>query len=291
MVALTIGHDGNHFAITHKPWVWRASTTVADCIVGLSSLTWTYQHTYGHHVYTNIDGSDPDVETDNEKPDFWRIKPFQNWFPKYRFQHIYMPFLYSVIVIKMKLQDFHTFFTMEKSNIRINPLSTYQFVAFFTEKALHVLYRFLIPLLYMPLPSLLLMNLIVDIVMGLWMGIVTQFNHINTKVSWPSPPDQSRNNQIYFERNWEEMQIASTIDYATDSWFWTVFIGALNHQVAHHLFPGVLQTYYPQITPIVKKTCAEFGLSYFSLPSTWDAMCYHLGYLKAMGATPKPQTK
>ena len=49
------------------------------------------------------------------------------------------------------------------------------------------------------------------------------------------------------------MQIASTVDYATESWFLNVFTGALNHQVAHHLFPAVLQTYYPQITPIVKE--------------------------------------
>ena len=290
MVAMTIGHDGNHFAITHKPWVWKASTTFGDCIIGLSSLSWTYQHTYGHHVYTNIDGLDPDVETVNERPDFWRIKPFQNWFPTYRFQHIYMPFLYSFLAIKMKLQDFHTLFIMKKANIRINPLSTYQFVAFFAEKALHVSYRFLIPLLYMPLPSLLIMNLIADVVMGLWLAIVTQLNHVNTKVNWPSPPDQSKNNQPY-ERNWAEMQIASTVDYATESWFWTVFTGALNHQVAHHLFPGVLQTYYPQITPIVKRTCAEFGICYFFIPSAWDAVRCHLGYLKVMGATPKSQTK
>ena len=111
-----------------------------------------------------------------------------------------MPFLYSFLAIKMKLQDFHTLFIMRKANIRINPLSTYQFVAFFTEKALHVSYRFLIPLLYMPLPSLLIMNLISDMVMGLWLAIVTQINHVNTKVNWPSPPDQSKNNQPY-DRN------------------------------------------------------------------------------------------
>ena len=288
MIAVTIGHDGSHFAITHKPWVWKISTTLGFSIFGLSSLSWTYQHTYGHHVYTNIDGSDPDVKTVNERLDYWRIKPFQSWFPTYRFQHIYMPFLYSFLAIKMKLQDFHTIFIMRKANIRINPLSTYQFVAFFAEKVLHVLYRFLIPLLYMPLPSLLTVNLIADVVMGLWLAM-TQLNHVNTKVSWPSP-EQSKSSQPY-ERNWAEMQIASTVDYATESWFWTVFTGALNHQVAHHLFPGVLQTYYPQITPIVKKTCAEFDLCYYELPSIWDALCCHLGYLKVMGAAPRPQTK
>ena len=284
LVAMTVGHDGNHFAITHSPLVWRVSTTLQDCIIGLSSLSWTYQHTYGHHVYTNIDGSDPDVETVEERPDFWRIKPFQTWFPTYRFQHIYMPLLYSMLAIKMKLQDFHTIFIMRKASIRLNPLSTYQLVAFFVAKAVHVLYRFILPLHYMPLSSLLLMNLIADVVMGLWLAIVTQQNHVNTKVYWPLPKSEGK--AARYDTSWAEMQVASTVDYATDSWFWTVVTGSLNHQVAHHLFPGVLQTYYPLITPIVRRTCEEFGICYHSLPSPWEAVKCHLGHLKVMGAMP-----
>ena len=38
--------------------------------------------------------------------------------------------------------------------------------------------------------------------------------------------------------------------------------GALNHQTAHHLFPGVLQYYYPQITPIIQAACKEFNVPY-----------------------------
>ena len=288
LVAMTIGHDGNHFAITHNPWVWRLSTSFGDCIIGLSSLSWTYQHTYGHHIYTNIDGSDPDVETINERPDFWRIKRFQSWFPNYSFQHIYMPFLYLFLAIKMKLQDFHTIFIMKKASIRLNPLSTYQSVAFFVEKAVHVTYRFIVPSFFVPLPFLLIMNLIADIVMGLWLAIVTQLNHVNEKVDWPDP-DSSGDKE--YKNSWVEMQIASTVDYATDSWFWTVVTGALNHQVAHHLFPGVLQTYYPAITPIVRDACKEFGITYYSLPSPWDAVRCHLGYLKMMGTAPNSNTK
>ena len=59
LVAMTLGHDGNHYAITHKPWVWAACFFSSGSIIGYSSLTWRYQHTYGHHMFTNIDGSDP----------------------------------------------------------------------------------------------------------------------------------------------------------------------------------------------------------------------------------------
>ena len=56
----------SHFAITHKPWVWKLVGSVHDFFQGASMLAWMYQHTLGHHPYTNIDGADPDIETANE---------------------------------------------------------------------------------------------------------------------------------------------------------------------------------------------------------------------------------
>ena len=54
LVNMTVFHEASHFAITHKPWVWRASTSITDGINGMSSLIEIYQHTYGHHIFTNI---------------------------------------------------------------------------------------------------------------------------------------------------------------------------------------------------------------------------------------------
>jgi len=33
-------------------------------------------------------------------------------------------------------------------------------------------------------------------------------------------------------------------------------------QVVHHIFPGINQYYYPQIAPIVKQACKEFGVPF-----------------------------
>ncbi|MCG8626263.1 MAG: fatty acid desaturase, partial [Proteobacteria bacterium] len=282
--------------ITHKPWVWRASTFASDSINGISSLLWIYEHTYGHHVFTNIDGSDPNIKTINDGLDFWRIKSFQQWFPIYRFQHIYMPILYSTVTIKMKLQDFHSILIMKKGPIRMNQLGTYQLVSFIASKVIFFSYRLVLPYLFMPLSSIFLTNLAAEVTAGLWVALITQVTHVNAKAFSSSPTvensgDSLKNDQTIIKQNWAEFQVASTVDYATDSWFLTVFTGAGNHQVAHHLFPGVLQTYYSQITPIIKRTCTEFGLHYNEVPSFWDALCCHLGYLKVMGAAPKSQAK
>ncbi len=49
--------------MTHKPWVWKLVGSVHDMYQGASILAWMYQHTLGHHPYTNIDGADPDIVT------------------------------------------------------------------------------------------------------------------------------------------------------------------------------------------------------------------------------------
>ena len=84
-----------------------------------------------------------------------------------------------------------------------------------------------------------------------------------------------------------EMQVESTQDYSTDSWFWTVFTGTLNHHVAHHLFPGVIQSYCPLITPIVKQTCKEFGIQYHCVETAGEALSCHINHLHKLGQEPE----
>jgi fatty acid desaturase len=85
---------------------------------------------------------------------------------------------------------------------------------------------------------------------------------INHTVEVAVRPEPDKDNKM--DRDWSELQILSTLDYATDSWWCTFATGSLNHQTAHHLFPGISQYYYPIITPIVKQTCKDFGIDYHS---------------------------
>ena len=61
------------------------------------------------------------------------------------------------------------------------------------------------------------------------------------------------------------------------------FPGALNHQTAHHLFPGIAQIYYPQITPIIVQACKEFGVRYNYKDTMFDALGAHISHLKMLG--------
>lgn len=243
-------HDACHFTITHRPWIWKTVFATTECFHAFSSYSWYYQYHFGHHIYTNIDGVDPDVGT---RTGIWRIKKGQKLKSFHKFQHLYMPLImYAFLGVKMRLQDFHTMWRLKKDQIRLNPLNTTEWCTFFGTKIVHVSFRFLIPyLIGVPFLTVIFWNIVSDAIYGMSLATLTQMNHVNSEVMWPEPKDDKMK---LFSMDWAEMQCAPTQDYATDSWFWTVFTGGLNHQTSHHLFPHMLQSYYPQITPTVRKT-------------------------------------
>eukprot|EP00438_Fugacium_kawagutii_P000132 Skav218746 [mRNA] locus=scaffold1346:1014915:1015115:+ [translate_table: standard] len=46
--------------------------------------------------------------------------------------------------------------------------------------------------------------------------------------------------------------------------------GGINYQIEHHLFPGISHVHYPQISPIVQKTCDDFNIPY-NKHGTWTS--------------------
>ena len=80
-----------------------------------------------------------------------------------------------------------------------------------------------------------------------------------------------------------ELQVRTTKDYSSFSFICTILTGALNHQVAHHLFPGMIQSHYRKITPIIQETCNEFGIPYHTEKSFLAAFISHLKFLFHMG--------
>eukprot|EP00731_Ephydatia_muelleri_P003875 Em0002g51a len=244
--------SASHFTVTHKPWVRKVVGLVHDFYLGASIYVWTNQHIIGHRIYTNIDGADPDIITATS------------------------------LTIKTRLQDFPLLLARRNGNIRMNPPSLTQLLIFYGGKLTYVAYRFIIPLIFMPWTTVLLLNVMSEISTSYWLALIFQASHVISEVEWPKP---GKNNMM--QMDWAEMQVATTQDYATDSWFWTVFTGALNHQTTHHLFPGVLQSHYKKITPIVKKTCEEFGLKYNHVDTAAEAVECHINHLKVLGQATK----
>jgi len=61
------------------------------------------------------------------------------------------------------------------------------------------------------------------------------------------------------------------------------YLGGLNHQIEHHLFPRVPHTLHPELAAIVRQTASDCGVAYHAHPTIRTALRSHTAWLKHMG--------
>jgi linoleoyl-CoA desaturase len=119
--------------------------------------------------------------------------------------------------------------------------------------------------------------------MGVAMSIVFQLAHCVSEAAFPVPhPATGR-----LDESWAVHQAESTVDFARDNRPLSWWVGGLNFQIEHHLFPRVCHVHYPAIAPIVEQTCKEHGIPYRFHPTFWAGLRSHYRWLKRMGR-PEP---
>jgi linoleoyl-CoA desaturase len=61
------------------------------------------------------------------------------------------------------------------------------------------------------------------------------------------------------------------------------YLGGVNFQVDHHLFPRVCHVHYAAICTIVERTCKDFGVKYAEHPTFWSGVASRYRWLCRMG--------
>ena len=85
------------------------------------------------------------------------------------------------------------------------------------------------------------------------------------------------------ENDWVVHELRTTSNFARNNLFLNWYIGGLNFQIEHHLFPNICHIHYRKISPIVEKTANEFGYDYNLKPSFMNALVSHVKRLKQLG--------
>ena len=83
-------------------------------------------------------------------------------------------------------------------------------------------------------------------------------------------PTHLENENFDKTKDWGELQARHSADFCTGSTLITRFMGGINFQIEHHLFPTLCNHHLPAIAPIVKRTCKEFGVPYTSVEAPAD---------------------
>ncbi|KAJ3719256.1 delta-5 fatty acid desaturase [Lentinula raphanica] len=278
---LTAVHDGSHGAIGHNPALWKLLLTGHDFFVGTSNVLWTYQHIMSHHIFTNVDGFDADLDT--QDVEFRRIKESQKYFKFYHFQSIYAPFLYVFLGCAVRFEDLVNYFTGRRGPLKVNPFTPSQRVIFWGGKLFFFATRIYLPLLWgASISRVLSAFFVADFTLSIILALIFQATHVVDTAAFPQVNPKTGNIDV----DWARLQVETAQDYGHDRALTTFISGSLNYQVVHHLFPYVAQEHLPAVAKIVRETAKEYGVKYEIKDSLWAAIGGHIGLLRLLGTPP-----
>ena len=274
-IGFNLMHGGSHGALTKSPLFNRLMAKTLD-ILGGSSYIWHWKHNVFHHSYPNIVGADDDIDAGPVA----RMAPNQPRYWPHRFQHLYMWFLYGILPMKWHFIDDYK--DLSRGTIAQNKFprpSPVQLLYLLYTKLFFYAWALAIPMFFHPVWTVLLFYAVASFTLGVTLSTVFQLAHCVEEAAFPEVlEDTSRT-----EHDWAVHQIQTTVDFARRNPVLGWYLGGLNFQVEHHLFPKISHSHYPAISKLVESTCTDFGLQYHAHRTFYGALRSHARWLYRMG--------
>lgn len=276
-IGFNVMHDAAHGSYSKNVKLNNFIAFMGGDAMGGGTFFWKIKHNIIHHTYTNIDGVDDDIA----KYPMYRFSPHQErlWFHKY--QHLYGIPAYMLISLNWLIFD--DLITLAKKKINTTPIRNIdrkEVVLMFLGKILNIALFVVLPFAFMQWQIALVGFLCLHACMGLSLAVVFQLAHVVEHCEFPLADVET--NMIADE--WAKHQVATTANFAMRNKIISWYVGGLNYQVEHHLFPRVSHIHYPKLSKIVKETCDEMGVQYNAFPTMLKAFGSHVRLLKQLGA-------
>lgn len=276
-IGMGIMHDAIHGSYSRYPVVNKYMGYTMN-LIGANDSVWKIQHNVLHHTYTNIAEADDDINA----PFFLRFSPDAKRNRMHKFQYLYVWVFYGLSTISwVTSKDFIRFFRYRRMGlIKKNRTGNRMLYRMIGWKLVYYSYSLVLPLIMVPLPFwiILLAFISMHFVTGLIISIIFQTAHIIPETEFPKP-----NEHGLINNDWAVHQVVTTSNYAPSSRIFSWFIGGLNYQIEHHLFPNISHTHYRILSPIVAKTAAEFGIPYHVKKTFFVALADHVKMLRRLG--------
>ncbi|MCC5929721.1 MAG: acyl-CoA desaturase [Cyclobacteriaceae bacterium] len=286
-IGLSVMHDANHGSYSRHDWVNRWLGYSLN-LVGGSAMNWKIQHNVKHHTYTNIHEEDEDISPRG----VLRMAPGSDLKFMHRYQHWYAWFFYGLMtIVWVLIKDYSRLYNYQKEGHlqRQKTTAVKEWSILILTKVFYLGYLFLLPLWLLPVTwvQVVVGFLTMHYVAGFILAIIFQPAHVIAGTSYPEPDDEGN-----IENDWTIHQMETTTNFANNSKWFTWYVGGLNYQIEHHLFPNICHVHYPAIAGIVKQTAEEFGVRYQAEPNFFSALKKHTQMLKILGQGKElPQSK
>ena len=277
-IGCSVHHDSNHGSYSGNKTVNKIIGDIVN-VVGGYDVTWRIQHNILHHTYTNIEGLDEDLDSGG----LMRFSPNTKKAPLHRFQHFYGWFLYCLLTLQwVTYKDFRLLAIYNKKGLlrkekislgkAVLELSLYKIV-YFT-------YVLVLPIMFSGMSWQMVVAgfVLLHFVAGFGLAAIFQLAHVMESSEFPTPSDDRK-----MDNSWAVHQLLNTCNFSRKSRIMNWFIGGLNYQIEHHLFPHISHVHYSRISTIVKSTAQQYGLPYQEYTTFLVALREHGRMLKKMG--------
>lgn len=277
-IGLSIMHDANHGAYSKNKKVNNFFGAFLN-MAGGSPYMWRIQHNVLHHTYTNVTGMDDDIAPGK----VMRFSPYEKRRKLHKYQHLYAWFLYGMMTLMwVTVKDFKQLLNYSKRGLTKteSDSTTKLFIQIIISKIVYYGVILVLPLIFAPVPWYLTVIgfIVMHYITGVILGMIFQPAHVVPSSSYPMP-DETGN----IKADWAVSQLHNTANFAPKSRLFSWFVGGLNFQIEHHLFPNVCHVHYKKLSKIVRETAEEFNLPYNSEKTFGGALVSHAKMLKRLG--------
>jgi linoleoyl-CoA desaturase len=283
-IGLSIMHDANHGSYSDKKWVNKLMGATLN-MVGGHAFNWIVQHNVLHHTYTNVH----DVDEDISPRGVLRMAPESEWKPFHKWQHLYAWFFYCLLtVVWILFKDYNRLMRYHKDGLVASQKTNIvkEWVVLIATKIIYLSYIIVLPLMLLQfgLGQLFVGFMIMHFIAGFILAIIFQPAHVIEGTEYPMPDETGT-----LENNWAIHQLHTTTNFGHRHKIFSWYVGGLNYQVEHHLFPNICHVHYRHIAKIVEETTKEFGLPYKTKDTFVEALIAHKRLLKELGVKPEHQ--
>lgn len=274
---MSVMHDASHGAFSNKKWVNDLFSSTMF-LLGSNTFNWKVQHTILHHTFTNIYGYDQDIET-KAMLRLCEHAPIKKY---HRYQYIYAYFFYGLMTLSKLITDFNQLLNFNRMGITkkqgYHPRT--EIIKLIIVKLFYFSLMIVLPIVVTEYKwwQILLGFCIMQLTAGIIMSTIFQMAHVVEGAKQHIPD----NNGI-IPNEWLVHELNTTSDFARENVFLNWYVGGLNFQIEHHLFPNICHIHYSRIAPIVEQTVREFGFVYNLKPSFLAAFISHAKRLKTLG--------
>jgi len=263
-----IMHMGNHGAASGNSTIsWLHGITMD--LIGSCSLVWMHEHQVAHHITPNEFGKDNDCHIGDPYIRMHPALPPPKWW--HRFQPIITILGICGGFFKWYVGDPFCVAAGEVGHIKFYR-DNKDFVRLFFWKLQWAIMHLFIPLYFHGVSWDVFGPFILFMVIGAnYLEQIFVVNHIQDGLI---PPVNC---------HWSHKQVLGSSNWSSGGKLTNFLSGGLNHQIEHHLFPSISYYLYPEIAPIVRQTCKEYGLKYRNFDSFPQAWLQFMKYLTVLG--------